>query len=266
MEKTSNSASLSVSVQNELTITSPELLIGAKDMGYRPELLLKRIQEHLPNPVEARLYLATGAKLRHRPSTFSTLLRELLGGDEIHEADLLARYENSARKFDKLLSDLEIAFTLILRAPIDYNGLRIGAQTAARLVIAYSDETDSFLASIVENIPDIGDLFGYKPIPSYRTSRYRDDSYVFYPAEKITGHALGFWGQVIYPEFVKEGRPYPTEFLDYFDDNEQYRHEAFASMQDVERYVDDEELIPSELKTVGGYFKLGQPSKPNSGG
>lgn len=254
-ETGSLNAVIHVSAKNEITLGSPELIAGAALIRHKPETLLAKLNEFFPNPVEARFYLSIGPKLKHRPKTFSKILRELLGDAEICEQDLEVRRGLSSAKVDKLLFDLETALTLMLRMPYDYNNLRLGAETIARMVIAYSDDVDAFIASVMDNIPEVGEILGYKPRRIYRT-RYSDDaSYVWYPEGLIAKHAFGFWGHVIYPECVKYGIPYVTEFLDYFA-HHQFEIAAIEGQQDVEKFLDDEYIPISELEFIGGRLQL----------
>lgn len=251
-----NSA-ISLYLKTEITLGSPELIVGASLIKHKPETLLARLNEFLPNPVEARFYLSIGPRLKHRPKTFSKILRELLGETEISVHDLEVRQGESYAKVDKLLADLETALTLMLRMPHDYNNLRLGAETVARMVIAYGDDVDAFIASVVDNIPEVGEILGYKPRRIYLRKREVDNNCVWYPEGIIAKHAFGFWSHVIYPECLKFGIPYLTEFLDYFD-NHQFQMAAIENHNDASKYIDDEYVPVNELNFIDfGFFRSG---------
>ncbi len=223
---------MAVSPKNELTLASPELIQGAKALNYRPKTLLDRIQQHLPNPVEARIYLSVGPKMKHRPATFAIILRELMGSQEINEQDLDPVKGTSVARVEWLLDALETVLALILRAPDDYNGLRLGAQSAARLWIAYGDNADTFIASVMDNIPEIAHQLGYTGRKPYR-SRLGDDDYEWYPEGKVAKHAFGMFNHVIFPYCRDHGVPYFLEFLEFFQVGEIARSiEEWEDMED----------------------------------
>jgi hypothetical protein len=221
-----------VSPRNELTLASPELIQGAKALKYKPQTLLARIQQFLPNPVEARIYLSIGPQLKHRPATFAIILRELMGSQEINEHDLDPVKGSNTARVEWLLDALETILTLTLRVPDDYNGLRLGAQTAARLWIAYGHNADTFIASVMDNIPEVAQALGYTGRKPYR-SRLGDDDYEWYPEGRVAKHAFGMFNHVIYPYCRDKGVPYFLEFLEFFQVGEIARSvEEWDDMED----------------------------------
>lgn len=212
-------SALSVRMREEITLGSMELVVASKLLKRKPETLLKEIREYLPSVVEARLYLAISPTLRHKPKTFSLIIREFLGTTEIQAADFEAAPGSSEPKIVGFLGDIQVALGLILRMPNDYDNLRIGAVSVSRLVLAFGENAEMFISSVMDNIPEVGKALGYRGRQEKR-SWYGDDNCDYYNEGKIARHAFGFWAQVIYPYCNKEGIPPMVEFLEIFEHEE----------------------------------------------
>jgi hypothetical protein len=221
-------SALAVRMRQEITLGSVELVVGSQLLRRKPETLLKEIREHLPSIVEARLYLAIGPTLRHKPKTFALIVREFMGTQEIQATDFETAPGATEPKIVEFLGDLQVALGLILRMPNDYSNLRIGAVSVARLVLAFGVNAEMFISSIMDNIPEVGRALGYSGRGSSR-NWYGEDGEDYFPEGKIAKHAFGFWSHVIYPYCIAKGIPPMIEFLEIFEDEELLRGAIAAS-------------------------------------
>lgn len=202
--KTADTNLIPYSPQNALTIYSPELIRGAKLMGYKPETLLRGMNRCMPI-MHQRLYLMAGAPLRHRPVTFARILDQLLEGHELKEQDFRKPEGHQFAKVEEYLPDIELTLGLMLRVKNDYAELQLGAKTAAKLVSAFGADYDTFVASIVGNEEEVAELLGYRSLSNVSDA-------------KLYRHAFGYWANTIYPYAIERHIPHFLQFSDFFEE------------------------------------------------
>lgn len=234
---TLNGKELTVSLKNELTVSSPELVAGASLLKMTPQTLLRKVNRYLPNPVEARFYLEIGPPLKHHPRVFSDILREVMGNDELGVGDFNDPLFNGA-KLDFIIKHIEDVASLIIRASNDYNILWISGLTASRLVLVYGDNADSFIASIMDNIHDIAILLKGESVHSYKE-------------ERIAKAAFGMWCHKFYPLYNKYGRVHHVEFLEYFQADYEFMGLDLESQEESPGYEHEKKFRENHYN---GYY------------
>ncbi len=150
----------------QLTVASPQVVAVARSLRWRPPVLLRRLQEALPAPVEQRVYLAVAGEMSMHPETFGKLLRTFLGGQTLQPVDLQERVVGKnlvTSRIAEVGDYLESALALLGKIQAGVDGISISAQSAGKLAMAYGEYAVDIVGQIVEGVEEIREALGIGP-------------------------------------------------------------------------------------------------------
>ena len=153
-----------------LVPSNPRVQLAAKRLNWKPETLVRRIQEALPAVVEQQVYLRVAPSFGIQPESIAKLLRYHLGSQELQPHDLNDRPAGNNlvnNKFTVAMEFLRETLNLVSHRSI-YSQIGISMETAAQLVTAYGEDAPFIVESVVDSIGLIRERLGIRRLSDSR--------------------------------------------------------------------------------------------------